>query len=461
MPTILVVDDERSICTVLEIAFRKEGYRVETANTIDQAHKRLASNIYDVIISDIRLPEGSGIQVLAKAREVDDDAKVILMTAVGEVDSAINAVNLGAFAYVIKGGDPHELLRPYVSRAVEIREMRQENRALKRELKKGLENLLGQSAAMKELKELVATVASTSSTILITGESGTGKELAARAIHQCSPRKDAAFISVNCGAFPETLLESELFGYMKGSFTGANSNRQGLFEAANGGTLFLDEVGETTPAMQVKLLRVLQERTVRPLGASTENPVDVRVICATNRDLQQAVQEKTFREDLYYRINVIPVELPALRERRSDIVPLARHFLGRFREQMSKRISGFSSGAVLALEQYNWPGNVRELENLVERAVALCKGEEITPDLLPERVTSAPELDSPAPLAVSYDSDLPLPPEGIDLEQKIAEVESGYIRAALKQADGVRTKAAELLKMTYRSFRHYAKKYRL
>jgi two-component system response regulator PilR (NtrC family) len=463
MATILVVDDEKSLCEMLDITFRKEGHRVETATSLDAARKRLGSNIYDVIVSDIRLPEGSGLDVVAKARETDDDAKVILMTAAATLDTAVKAVNMGAFGYIIKTPNLIDELRPMVLRAIEIRAIKQENRVLRRELKRGLENLLGQSATMKELKELVATVASTGSTILITGESGTGKELVARAIHACSPRKDGAFVSVNCGAFPETLLESELFGYMKGSFTGATGNRQGLFEAANGGTLFLDEVGETTPAMQVKLLRVLQERAVRPLGASAENPIDVRVICATNRDLQQAIVEKTFREDLYYRINVIPVELPALRERRGDILLLARHFLNRFREQMSKRVSSFSQPAATALEQYNWPGNVRELENLIERAVALSKGEEITPDLLPERVTNPPDMqESGEPVFVSDGRTAqPLPPEGLDLEQKIAEVESGYIRAALQQADGVRTKAADLLRMSYRSFRHYAKKYRL
>jgi len=288
MATILVVDDEKSLCEMLDIIFRKEGHRVETATSLDAARKRLGSNIYDVIVSDIRFPEGSGLDVLAKARETDDDAKVILMTAAATLDTAVRAVNMGAYGYIIKTPNLIDELRPMVLRAIEIRTIKQENRVLRRELKRGLENLLGQSAVMKDLKDLVATVASTGSTILITGESGTGKELVARAIHACSPRKDGAFVSVNCGAFPETLLESELFGYMKGSFTGATGNRQGLFEAANGGTLFLDEVGETTPAMQVKLLRVLQERAVRPLGASAENPIDVRVICATNRDLQQA-----------------------------------------------------------------------------------------------------------------------------------------------------------------------------
>src|ERR1035438_1937156 len=306
MPTLLVVDDEKSICEMLDIAFRKEGHRVETAISVEQARKRLMSNIYDAIVSDIRFPEGSGLDVLSQARETDDDAKVILMTAAATLDTAVRALNLGAFGYIIKTHNLIDELRPMVNRAVEIRTIRRENRALRRELKRGLENLLGQSAAMKDLKELVATVASTGSTILITGESGTGKELVARALHACSPRKDAAFVSVNCGAFPETLLESELFGYMKGSFTGATSNRQGLFEAANGGTLFLDEVGEPTPAMQVKLLRVLQERAVRPLGGAAEIAAEIAIRCADHAyvhcDLQQAVAEKTFREDLYYRI---------------------------------------------------------------------------------------------------------------------------------------------------------------
>jgi two-component system response regulator PilR (NtrC family) len=460
MPTLLVVDDEKSICEMLDIAFRKEGHRVETATSVETARKRLNSNIYDAIISDIRFSEGSGLDVLSQARETDDEAKVILMTAAATLDTAVRALNMGAFGYIIKTHNLIDELRPMVNRAVEIRAIRRENRALRRELKRGLENLLGQSAAMKDLKELVATVASTGSTILITGESGTGKELVARALHTCSPRRDAAFVSVNCGAFPETLLESELFGYMKGSFTGATSNRQGLFEAANGGTLFLDEVGETTPAMQVKLLRVLQERAVRPLGGAAEIPVDVRVICATNRDLQQAVAEKTFREDLYYRINVIPVEIPPLRDRREDILPLATYFLGRFRERMNKPVSRIAQTAAAALEQYGWPGNVRELENLVERAVALSKTEEISLDSLPEKIANPPEVAAPI-LPQFGQSDLALPLEGVDLEQKIAEVESGYIRAALKQADGVRTKAAELLRMSYRSFRHYAKKYRL
>ena len=460
MPTILVVDDEKSLCEMLDITFRKEGHRVETATSIEQANKRLSSNIYDAIVTDIRFPQGSGLDVLAQARASDEDAKVILMTAAATLDTAVRALNMGAFGYIIKTHNLVDELRPMVTRAIEIRTIRQENRALRRELKRGLENLLGQTPVMKDMKDLVATVASTGSTILVSGESGTGKELVARAIHACSPRRDAAFVSVNCGAFPETLLESELFGYLKGSFTGATSNRQGLFEAAHQGTLFLDEIGETTPAMQVKLLRVLQERTVRPLGGATEIPVDVRLICATNRNLQQAVAERTFREDLYYRINVIPVEIPPLRERRGDILLLANHFLKRFRQEIGKHVSTFSQEAAGFIEQYAWPGNVRELENAVERAVALCKGEEITVDLLPERVLQ-PESVAGLVGALNDANPLALPAEGLDLEQKIAEVESSYIRAALKQADGVRTKAADLLRMSYRSFRHYAKKYRL
>jgi two-component system response regulator PilR (NtrC family) len=459
MANLLVVDDERSLCELLDITFRGEGHRVEIALTLEQARQKIASNIYDVLISDINLRPGTGLDVVVAAREMDEDAKVILITGNATLDSAISAVNLGAFAYVIK--EPHNLidqLRPVVQRALEMRRMRQENRDLRRELKRGLENLLGQSPRMKDLKELIATVSSTQSNILITGESGTGKELVARAVHACSPWKDGPFVSINCGAFPETLLESELFGYLKGAFTGATSNRQGLFEAANGGTLFLDEIGETSLAMQVKLLRVLQERSVRPLGGTQETPVDFRLIAATNRDLQKGVQEKNFREDLYYRISVIPLEIPPLRERREDIPALAMHFLAKFRERMNKPVSRIEEEAAEALETYRWPGNVRELENTIERAVALVKGDAITVEELPDRVLNPLSAEG----LVSGDGAPPsLPAEGFDLERHLAGVERSYLRAAIEQAGGVRTKAAELLKMSYRSFRHYAKKYRL
>ncbi|MGH9650677.1 MAG: sigma-54 interaction domain-containing protein, partial [Terriglobales bacterium] len=271
----------------------------------------------------------------------------------------------------------------------EDRALRQENRVLKRELRRGLEHLLGESARLKGVKELVATVAPTSSTILITGESGTGKELVARAIHACSPRADRPFVSVNCGAFPETLLESELFGYMKGAFTGAAGNKKGLFESADSGTIFLDEIAEMTMTMQVKLLRVLQERKVRPLGSNEEVKVDVRVIAATNKDLQQRVREGAFREDVYYRISVIPIELPPLRDRREDIPLLAMNFLRKFARAMNRPIHKIDEEAMKALERYDWPGNVRELENAIERAVVLCKGHLIDVDDLPPKLVSA------------------------------------------------------------------------
>ena len=331
MAQLLVVDDEKSICTMLEIGMRKEGHRVETVTSVDLARKRLQSCLYDAVITDIRLKDGSGLEVLQQARESDPECPVILITAYASVDSAVQALNLGAYRYIIKTHNLVDELRLTVRTAAESRALRQENRALKRELRRGLESLLGDSTAMKTLRELVATVAATNSTVLITGESGTGKELVARAIHATSGRGDRPFISVNCGAFPETLLESELFGYDKGAFTGAQTNRKGLIEAADSGTLFLDEIGEMSLAMQVKLLRVLQERRVRPVGATEDFPVDVRVIAATNKDLEQRLAENTFREDLYYRISVIPVRLPPLRERSGDIAQLALHFLRRFR----------------------------------------------------------------------------------------------------------------------------------
>jgi two-component system response regulator PilR (NtrC family) len=290
---------------------------------------------------------------------------------------------------------------------------------------------------------------------LITGESGTGKELVARAIHENSLRAQAPFITINCGAFPETLLESELFGYMKGSFTGANENRQGLFQAAHGGTLFMDEIGNMSLTMQVKLYRVLQEGKVRPIGSTEETDVDVRIIAATNKDFEKEIAEGRFREDLYYRLSVIPIQLPALRERREDIPLLARHFLERFRKSMEKPIESLSPEAVHRLEAYDWPGNVRELENTMERAVALETGSEISLRVLPDRIASY----SIGGLSAGGVAAFSFPSEGLDFEKEVAETERRYLLAALEKSEGVRTRAAELLKITYRSFRHFAKKH--
>ena len=465
MAHLLVVDDEKSICEMLDIALRKQGHRVETVTSLEMARRRLLSNIYDIVITDIKLPHGSGLDVLQHVHETQPETLVILVTAYASVDSAVQALNLGAFRYIIKTPNLVDEVRVTVARGVEERSLRQENRALKRELRKSLDSLLGASPPIKALKELVATVAPTNSTILITGESGTGKELVSRAIHAASGRWDRPFVSVNCGAFPETLLESELFGYVKGAFTGATTNKKGLFEYADTGTLFLDEVAEMSLAVQVRLLRVLQERLVRPVGASEEVPVDVRLIAATNKDLHQRVQEGSFREDLFYRISVIPVELPPLRERREDIRLLAVHFLKKFARAMNKPVHKIDEPAMKCLERYDWPGNVRELENALERAVALEKHEEVAVWTLPERVSGV------APQAVAaaaggdgsaVPSPLPSVPEaGLDLEQHIAQLERRYIEAAIERAGGVRTRAAELLHMSYRSFRHYAKKYRI
>jgi two-component system response regulator PilR (NtrC family) len=311
---------------------------------------------------------------------------------------------------------------------------------------------------MRAIFDLIQTIAPQTSRVLITGESGTGKELVARAIHENSLRAQAPFITINCGAFPETLLESELFGYMKGAFTGANENRKGLFEAAHGGTLFMDEIGNMSLTMQVKLYRVLQEGKVRPIGSTEETDVDVRIIAATNKEFEKEIAEGRFREDLYYRLSVIPIQLPALRERREDIPLLARHFLETFRKSMEKPIEGLSPEAVRRLETYDWPGNVRELENTMERAVALETGGEISLRVLPDRIAG---YSSSVAFGTGTGSELPFPPEGIDFEKEIAETERKYLQVALEKSNGVRTKASDLLKISYRSFRHYAKKHNL
>src|SRR5215471_13819571 len=388
MAHILVVDDERSICELLEITFRKEGHRVEVANTVDAAKRKLDSQIFDIVISDVRMPGADGLELLKFVKEVSPQCFFLLITGVPTVETAINAINAGADRYVIKDHDLVDQLRQAVNGVSENLKWKKEAGYLRRELRRltGLDNILGQSSKMRAIFELIQTIAPQSSRILITGESGTGKELVARAIHENSQRSQAPFITINCGAFPETLLESELFGYVKGAFTGANENRVGLFEAADGGTLFMDEIGNMSPTMQVKLYRVLQEGKIRPLGSTEETDVDVRVIAATNKEFEKEIAEGRFREDLFYRLSVIPLQLPPLRERREDIPLLARHFLERFRKSMEKPIEGISPEAMRKLESYEWPGNVRELENTMERAVALEAGTGISLRVLPDRI---------------------------------------------------------------------------
>src|ERR1700681_1916954 len=388
MPHILVVDDEKSICELLEITFRKEGHRVEIAHNVEGAKRKLESQIFDIIISDIRMPGEGGVDLLKFSKEIAPDCFFLLITGVPTVETAIAAINSGADRYVIKDHELVDQLRRAVREVSENLRWKKEAGYLRRELRRltGLDNIIGQSPKMRAIFELIQTVAPQTSRVLITGESGTGKELVARAIHENSARAQAPFITINCGAFPESLLESELFGYMKGAFTGANENRQGLFQAAHGGTLFMDEIGNMSLTMQVKLYRVLQEGKIRPVGSNEESDVDVRIIAATNKEFEKEIAEGRFREDLYYRLSVIPIQVPPLRERREDIPLLSRHFLETFRKTMEKPINGISPEAMRQLESYGWPGNVRELENTMERAVALESGPEISLPVLPDRI---------------------------------------------------------------------------
>jgi len=461
MAHILVVDDEKSICELLEITFRKEGHRVEVAASGEAARRRLESQIFDIVISDIRMPDTSGVDLLRFSKEISPSSVFLLITGVPTVETAIDAVNSGADRYVIKDHQLVDQLRRAVNEVSENLKWKKEAGYLRRELRRltGLDNIIGHSPKMRAIFDLIQTVAPQSSRVLITGESGTGKELVARAIHENSPRAQAPFITINCGAFPEALLESELFGYMKGAFTGAQENRHGLFQAAHGGTLFMDEIGNMSLTMQVKLYRVLQEGKVRPVGSTEEVDVDVRVITATNRDLEQEIAQARFREDLYYRLSVIPIHLPPLRERREDIPLLARAFLERFRKSMNKAIEGIEPEAMRRLEAYDWPGNVRELENTIERSVALETGRYVSVRVLPEKVSGfGLTLAAGSP---GKDGAPSIPEEGINFELHMAETERRYLVAALERAGGVQTRAAELLKMTYHSFRHYAKKHRI
>ena len=452
MARILIVDDERSMCQLLEIAFRKDGHQVETALRGDLAKRKLESQIFDLVISDIRMPDLTGLDLLQHIRTISPETYVILITAYATIDSAVQAVNLGAYRYIIKTDKLMEELRAAVERALTESALRSENRLLRRELSRvRTDEIVGRDSKMKEVLELVQTLGPTQSTVLILGESGTGKELVARAIHKYSLRADKAFVSINCGAFPDTLLESELFGYLKGAFTDAGGNKKGIFETADGGTLFLDEISETSPAMQVKLLRVLQEKQIRPLGATEDVPVDVRIIAATNRELKTLVSEGKFREDLFYRISVIPVRLPPVRERKGDLEPLARHFTVKYSRQAGRGTLRLSAEILRLLQTHDWPGNVRELENTIEQAVALTPEKE--KQLSVERVRDA--------VLSGVTEEVTLEPEGMDFEQRIAEIEKQYLTQALVRATGVRTKAAELLKMSYRSFRHYAQKHQI
>jgi two-component system response regulator PilR (NtrC family) len=455
MQSILIVDDERSMRELLEFVLARQGYAVDTAENGRVALNRLRERAFDLIITDIQMPDMTGIELLEQVKTTSPDTVVIMITAFATVDTARQAFKLGAEDFIIKdSGFDVEELKLLVKKAIEKTQLKERVELLQKELtrRSSFENIIGRSPQMQQVYRMIETVAQTHSTALIMGESGTGKELVARAIHSHSPRRDMPFVSVNCGALTETLLESELFGYMKGAFTGAAANKKGLVEAASGGTIFLDEIGEMSSAMQVKLLRVLQERTVRRVGGVEEVPIDLRVIAATNRDLEREVADGNFRQDLFYRISVIPIELPPLRDRVEDIPDLAEHFIAKLARDTGRERIKVSPEAMRYLEAYQWPGNVRELENTLERAVALEPTDAIQADRLPQRILHY------KPIAPES---LDLPEEGMDLIEFLATLERSYLLEALRRTNGSQTRAAELLRMSVRSFRHLMTKYNL
>jgi two-component system response regulator PilR (NtrC family) len=443
---VLVVDDEASVRGWLEIYLRRAGYQPATAKDGEEALRQVAEEEFDLVLTDLKMPRVTGLEVLRAVKARSPSTEVVVITAFATTETAIEAMKAGAYDYLTK---PFKLdeLGLVIERALEKRALVLDNVALREQLvgRYGFDALVGKSAAMQAVFELARRVADAKTTVLITGESGTGKELVARAIHNASPRADAPFVALNCGAIPENLLEAELFGHVRGAFTGAVSDAEGLFLSAQGGTLVLDEIGELPPPLQVKLLRVLQERQVRPVGGTRDRAVDVRVVAITNRHLEEEVARGQFRQDLYYRLNVIHLRVPPLRERPEDIPLLVYHFVRRFALEQGKRIDGVDPAAIQRLLAHPFPGNVRELENLVERAVTLEQGAVLTfqgAELL-ER-PPAPTLDLPAEI----------PEEGVDLDALVADVERRYLREALRRSGGVQKKAAELLKLSFRSLRY-------
>ncbi len=454
-PRILVVDDEPGLRDMLSILFKREGLDVTLAPGFATARDAVtnAPEPYAVVLTDLLMPDGNGMDLVTLVRQRTARTEVIVMTAHGGMDTAIEAMRRGAYDFVTKPFATNEL-RALVQKALEKRAIVAENERLRAQLlrERGRE-LLGHSEAMRRIFDLVQRIANARTTVLLTGESGTGKERIARAIHDASDRKDKPFLVVNCGAIPETLIEAELFGHERGAFTGAVASRLGIFREAEGGTVLLDEIGELASALQVKLLRVLQERKVRGVGAPAEVSVDVRVLAATNRNVEEDVRTGRFRQDLYYRLNVIRIEVPPLRDRREDIRPLAEHFLARCAGEQNKDIRGFAPDAVRALEAYAFPGNVRELENIVERAVALAGGQTIGLGDLPREVSGL--VAQPLPSLIG------LPEEGCNLDDVMGEVERRLILQALERSGGVRTQAAKLLGVTLRSLRYRLQKHAL
>ncbi len=442
---ILIVDDEKSMCQYLSIMLKKEGYEIKTVNSGKKAVNAIKESNFDVVITDIKMEGMDGIEVLKAVKEIDPTVPVVIMTAYASQKTAIEALNKGAFYYLIKRAKNEEI-KMVIRNALDMHKVRNENLFLKKQLKKKDEfkEIIGKSEEIQKVFNLVDKVADTDSTILICGESGTGKELIAKAIHYRSSRANKPFVSINCSALPENLLESELFGHVKGSFTGAIRDKDGLFKVASGGTFFLDEVGETSPAIQVKLLRVLQEREIIPVGGTKPIKVDVRLIAATNADLEKAVKEERFRADLYYRLNVIPINIPPLRDRRDDIPLLVDHFLKLASEKMGRR-KGITKQAMDLLINYDWPGNVRELENIMERAVILEEGDEITVDSLPDKIKN--HINSSKKIVMQK------------AKMTLEELDKEYLISVLEETNWQKKKASSILGINastlYRKIQRY------
>ena len=448
---VLVVDDERSMRDLLAIMLKQEGHDVAVVEGGAQAIETLSREVFDLIITDLRMREVDGLAVLRAAKEHSPETVVVVITAFASTETAVEAMKLGAYDYITKPFKMDEI-KLVLANALERKRLRDENQALKRQLRseRRLDNFVGGSRQMLEIFETIRKTADSLSTVLVTGESGTGKELVARAVHAESPRRNGPFVSVNCGAIPETLMESELFGHVKGAFTGAVASTVGLFSAANGGTLFLDEVTEVPPSLQVKLLRVIQEREIRRVGDTKDVKVDVRLIAASNRDVAKAVQDGILREDLFYRLNVIPIHIPPLRERREDIPLLVAHFIKHRSAELGQSVRTVTPAALAILESYRWPGNIRELENVIERALVLGSGEVFDVDALP------PDLRRPRDV---LDITVEIPESGLDLEATLDQIEQRYIHLALARTGGVQTRAAELLRVSFRQLRYKLQKF--
>ena len=449
MVKILIIDDEKSILDLLSVVFKKEGYSVETSLSAKTALELIDKEEFDLILTDIKLPQMSGMKILKYVKEKYPAMPVVMITAYGTIKQAIEALKMGAMDYIVKPFNMEEL-KIIVAQGLENRRIQQENVLLKKDLeeKYGMNNMVGKSKKMLEVYNLIEKIAVTDSTVLISGESGTGKEIAARAIHFHSRRRERPFVSINCGALPENLLESELFGHVKGSFTGAIANKKGMFETAEKGTLFLDEVGEMSPWTQVKLLRTLQDRKVRRVGGTDEFPIDVRIIGATNQDLKKRIEEGKFREDLFYRLNVISLELPPLRNRKEDIPLLVSHFLSKYCDKMGRNMKRMAPRVMKVFESYSWPGNVRELENSIERIIAIEERETITESSLPEELIS-PQREQDRSYEVK---------PGFDLNTTLDDISRNFVQQALQRTNGNLKETATLLGINYRSLRYLIEK---